>query len=497
MLYTILIGGAAGQGPNILANLVSKGLIDKGFFVFSSREYESRIRGGHNFNLVTFSDSQISSNPYRIDLLVCLDGKTEEIHKKRLNNQGAVISGSSDNAFYAGKIFKILNLDFKFLDKEFMQLKNYEQNIKSAKQGYDSENNSFSFISKEKEKISFLSGNEAIAEGAIKSGLDFYYAYPMTPATGVLTELSRREKNEKYTTVELEGEISCINAAIGSAVVGAKSMAGSSGGGFDLMTESLSLSGMAEIPLVFYLSQRPGPSTGLATYTSQGDLNMALHSGHGEFVRIVIAPGEAKEAIEKTSEIFYFTQKYKIPGILISDKHLVESYHSFLGEPRITFSGKSIKWPSRFNSYESDENKIATEDPEIIKRNVNSRIEKVKKIREEIENFEPYKIFGNPESKNLIVSWGSTKGAIIDSISGKDCKFLQIIYLEPFSNAAINEIKKATNLIVIENNSTSPLSSLITEKSGVIVKDENKILKFDGRPFLSDEISEEIQRRLK
>ncbi|MBS3065922.1 2-oxoacid:acceptor oxidoreductase family protein [Candidatus Pacearchaeota archaeon] len=498
MRENILIGGSAGQGPNILASLISKGLIDKGFFVFSSREYESRVRGGHNFNMITFSDEPVHSNSAKVDILIALDENTEGIHQERLNKNGIILKGSSDNIFYAGRIFKILELNFKILDSEIKKLDNYEQNLIHATEGYNSEKRKFLVENKRgEEKIKIMNGNEAISEGAILSGVEFYYSYPMTPATGVLTELSQKQKDGKHITIELEGEISCINAAIGSSIAGAKAMVGTSGGGFDLMTESLSLAGMAEVPLVIYLSQRPGPSTGLATYTGQGDLNVALHSGHGEFNRIVIAPGDPLEAIEKTSEIFYFTQRYKIPGILMSDKHLVESYYSFTGEPRVTYSEKSIKWPARYNSYESGENKIATEDPKIVNKNVENRILISKRLQEEIEKFQSFKLYGKKDSENLIISWGSTKGAILDAIKEKDCRFLQIIYLEPFSNKIKNELKNAKKIIVVENNGTSPLSSLITKKTGYLIDDKNKILKYDGRPFLFEELSNEIDRRIK
>ncbi|MEK6856243.1 MAG: 2-oxoacid:acceptor oxidoreductase family protein [Nanoarchaeota archaeon] len=497
MIKNLIIAGEAGQGVNILAGWISRGLIDKGFFVFNSREYESRVRGGCNHNTITISESPIHSSSKNADVIIALSEKTLAIHKANLNSEGIILFGVENNAFYAGSIFKIFSLSFDILDLELKKLKNYSSNIESAKKGFDSEKRSRSLGHfKQKEKIQFMNGNEAIAEGAILSGVEFYYSYPMTPATGVLTELSQRESKGSHITVELEGEIACVNAAIGSAVMGAKSMAGSSGGGFDLMTESLSLAGMAEIPLVLYLSQRPGPSTGLATYTSQGDLNMALYSGHGEFIRIVVAPGDAKESIEKTSEIFYFTQKYKIPGILMSDKHLVESYYSFIGDAKITPSTKSNIWPNRYNSYESDENMIATEDPIIIKNNIKKRIEKANKLLEEIEGFEPIKIYGKEKSKNLIIGWGSTKGVIIDAIDNKDCKFLQVIYLEPFSRRIKEEIKNAGNVIIVENNSTSQLSELITKKTGFFIKDDNKILKYDGRPFTLEELSNEIEKRI-
>ena len=467
MKCNILCGGQAGQGPNVLANIIVEGLIKKGFYVFCSREYESRIRGGHNFNLITFSEKPIESNSSEIDILISIDENTEKIHTDKLKPNSIILKGALNNISYAGRVFRIFNLDINILDSYLKKLKNYEGNIKEAKKGYEDEKRKINLPEIGKSKMIYsMNGSESIAIGAINSEIEFYYGYPMTPSTGVLSELSQKQKTNKHITIELESEIAVINAAIGSALTGSKVMVGTSGGGFDLMTEALSLTGMAEVPMVIYLAQRPGPSTGLATLTAQSDLNAARHAGHGEFSRIIIAPGNAKEAIEKTSEIFYFTQKYKVPGIILSDKHLAESIYCFSEEPKIKKSEKSINWPERFNSYESDENKISTENSEIIKRAVQKRVEKGIEIAKEIEKFETFKIYGNKNSKNLILAWGSTKGAILDSIAELDCKFLQILYLEPLSTQVKLEIEKAKNVIVVENNATSQLSSLIAEKTG-------------------------------
>jgi len=278
-------------------------------------------------------------------------------------------------------------------------------------------------------------------------------------------------------------------------------MVGTSGGGFDLMTESLSLSGMAEIPIVIYLSQRPGPSTGVATYTSQADLNLARFSGHGEFSRVVIAPGDIKESAEKTSECFYLSQKFRIPCILIGDKHLGESKGTFEGDFKIIESPKSITKPERFNSYESDKNQnmIATEDAKVIAKNAEYRLKKHEEIGREAQVFEQHKVYGNKNSKNIILSWGSTKGAILDAIDdfNLDIKFIQVLYIEPFSTKIKEELKNSKKILVAENNSTSQLSKLMAEKTNIIIEDKNKILKYDGRPFFSDEIAQEILRRLK
>jgi 2-oxoglutarate ferredoxin oxidoreductase subunit alpha len=277
-------------------------------------------------------------------------------------------------------------------------------------------------------------------------------------------------------------------------MTGAKTMIGTSGGGFDLMTEGLSLAGIADIPLVVYLASRPGPSTGVATYTGQGDLELARHAGHGEFVRMVLAPGDAEECQEITSQAFYFSQKFGIPIIVLSDKHLAESIYTTKNKPNIIRSKKSTSL-IRHNSYEKDEFGCATEDAEKIIKSVDKRLKKQKEVEKEAEKFEGFKVFGK-NSKNVIVSWGSPKGAILDAIKSLNCKFIQILYLEPFSTKIKKELE-GKNIILIENNATGPLAKLIAEKTGIFIEDKNKILRYDGRPFLSDELNKEIKKRLK
>jgi len=509
MKLNILVGGKAGQGPNIVSEIICRGIIAKGYNVFNSREYGSLIRGGHNYNLISVSEKPIASNfsDSNIDILVCLDENTENIHKESLNKKGIVLKPVAEkgNMFYAGEVFKILDLDFKILEQELKKLaKGFEQNLKDAKEGYNKEKRRLLFPKiKRYKEIEFMSGSEAIAQATVKSGLDFYYSYPMTPATPVMEEIAQMQKEpkSKHIAIELEGEIAVINAALGSAIVGAVSMIGTSGGGFDLMTEALSLAGMAEIPIVIYLAQRPGPSTGMPTYTSQGDLNVARFGGHGEFTRVVIAPGDAKEAIQATTEALFISQKFRIPVIVLGDKHLAESKYSFINNVKIIETKSSIKPGERFNSYEHEpKTAITTDKQDLVNKNFERRIAKQKGIEEFLsKNSQEFKIHGKEDSKNLIVGWGSTKGAILDAITYNqlDAKFLQIIYIEPFSEKLKQEIKKhkPENIIVVENNASSQLSKLIAEKTCISVK--NKILRYDGRPFLSDELSKELKRRLR
>jgi 2-oxoglutarate/2-oxoacid ferredoxin oxidoreductase subunit alpha len=496
MKFSILFGGKAGQGANILSDILGRSLVKKGYYVFISRDYESLIRGGHNFNVLTFSDSPVMSNDSEIDLIVALDKNTLNVHKKELKKNGNVIQAESKgNMYFAGRLYKILCIEFKFLEEEIKKLQRFDENIKEAKEGYEEEKKVACRVGFMKDNLELINGNNGISDGAIKSGIDVYYFYPMTPATNVAGELAEKQIEKNHIVLELENEIAVINAAVGSAITGAKTMIGTSGGGFDLMTEALSLTGIAGVPLVIYLASRPGPSTGLATYTGQGDLDLARHSGHGEFVRMVLAPGDAGECKEITSQAFYFSQKFGIPVIVLSDKHLAESLYTIKGKQVITPSKKSTSL-IRYNSYEKDEFGCATEDAEKTIKNVDERLKKQKDVEKESEKFTGFKIFGNKNSKNVIVSWGSPKGAILDAIKDANVKFIQILYLEPFPSKIKKEIE-GKNIILVENNATGQLGKLIAEKTGIFIEEKNKILRYDGRPFFADELNKEIRGRLR
>lgn len=493
MKYNILFGGRAGQGPNILTNLLAKTLSEIGYFVFYYRDYQSLIRGGHSFNVLTFSNKEINSNESKLDLIVALDSKTVSLHKKNLKKGGIIFEEKKPNMYFAGKIYKTFGLSFNLLNKRLKELTRYSENLKEAKKGYESCKKQINLSIKKQNEKEILSGSTAIVNGAIKSGLNVYFGYPMTPATSVLTELSQKQKEKGHLVLELENEIAVANAGAGAAISGARAMVGTSGGGFSLMTETLSMCGIAKIPLVFYLASRAGPATGVPTYTSQGDLQLTRHAGQGEFPRIVLAPGDPIEAEELVSQIFYLTQKFSCPGIILSDKHLAESFYTKNRKPILTKS-KNITQFGRYNSYEQNpKTGSATEDPEIIKKNVLERNERTLKLSKEAEKFSGYKVYGKKNSKNIIIFWGSTKGAIIDAISGLDVCAIQILYIEPFPKKIEKLLKNKKKIIDIENNATGQLASIIREEIGIKIND--KILRYDARPFLSDELRQEIIKK--
>lgn len=543
MEKTILIGGKAGQGSAFTASFIGKVFCRLGYYVFNYRDYPSLIRGGHNFNVLRISDKPVYSHKNKYDIILALDQKTIELHQKNLKKGGFVVGNKTlktrklysidiDSILNKLKAPKIVGADvligyiFKYfgVDEEIL-LKVAEEKFgkkaglikKAIEEGYR--------IGKQKEKIEkigspkyFISGNEAIGIGAIGSGIDVYIAYPMTPATPVLHFLAKRQLENNILVLQLENEIAVANAALGASFAGAKSMVGTSGGGFALMTEAISLAGMSELPLVVYLAQRTAPSTGVPTYTAQGDLKFALNAGHGEFPRITVAPGDPQEAVVRTQEAFYLAQKYRNPVIIISDKHLGESNYSFdeikrspLGAERLILKNPPKDYKSykitktgvspravpgqgpvaRATSYEHNEAGYTIEDPKGIARMTDKRLKKIKYIAEEVGKLNPAAIYGRGE--NLIVSWGSTKGAILDSLSElPNWRFLQISYLQPFPKERVKrEIKKSKKIILVENNATGLLADVIAEQTGLIIK--NKVLKYDARPFTPDDLIQKIK----
>jgi len=320
----------------------------------------------------------------------------------------------------------------------------------------------------------------------------------MTPATGTMHELAKDQIKNNLTVFQSENEIAAASMALGASFAGTKTMTGTSGGGFDLMSETLSMQGISEIPLTVYLCSRPGPGTGVPTYTSQSDLDIALRAGHGEFPRIVAAPGNPTETIEKTSELLYLAEKFRTLSVILSDKHLAESEYSLTQKPNKTPQFK-ITRPTpgtslvKNSSYETDSHGNTTESYTLTEQNQNARLQKYEDIKKFVrKNFEMIKIHGNKKSKNLIIGWGSTSGAIKDAINDIDAKFLQILYCKPLSQKIKKEMEKANKVILVECNATGQLGRLIREKTGI--KIHNRILKYNGRPFHANELNKLIKK---
>ena len=171
----------------------------------------------------------------------------------------------------------------------------------------------------------YLSGNDAVALGAVSAGCRFYAAYPMTPASAILDYMMAHDEETGMVVIQSESELAAINMVVGASYAGLRAMTATSGGGFSLMTEALGLAAMIETPVVVNLGQRPAPSTGLATHSAQGDLLFAIHASQGEFPRVVVAPGDVDECFYLTKQAFNLAEVFQVPVLILTDKYLAES----------------------------------------------------------------------------------------------------------------------------------------------------------------------------
>ena len=504
MEQNILIGGAAGQGINKASSIITDLFTEYGYYAFNYRDYQSLIRGGHNFNVISISDKPVNSSQKKYDFILALDKRTEKLHKGRLKKHGQIISFEKFkderrnlNLFIAVEYLAKIGFPRKRVEKKLA--KEFGEKIIVPVEGLYNKYHRKKELKSGGSKRKLLTGSKAIAIGAKMSGLQFYAGYPMTPSTGVLHELGGMQ-DDNLMVVQGESEIGCVSNVLGASFAGKISMTGTSGGGFDLMSESLSMQGQSGIPLCVYLASRPGPATGVPTYTAQADLDIALRAGHGEFPRFVVAPGDAQEAVKLANEALDLTYKHNTLGIILGDKHLAESGFSFNPEKIKFLKAKQNrdlpdKKIVKASSYEQNKFGNTTESARVVKKNFDARMKKYKILKKDIEkNFEGVKFYGRKESNNLVIGWGSTKGAIIDGMNGLDAKFMQVVYVKPLSRKIRKEMEKAKRIILIENNQTGQLGRLLREATGISIKDKNRILKYDGRPFCCDEVRGELKK---
>jgi 2-oxoglutarate ferredoxin oxidoreductase subunit alpha len=368
-----------------------------------------------------------------------------------------------------------------------------------------------------------LNGDEAAALGAIAAGVQFASIYPMSPISNILHTLARHQEEYDYVYKQPEDEIAAINMAIGASFAGARSMTATSGGGFALMGEGFGLAGMVETPVVIVEGQRGSPGTGIPTWSEQGDLRMVMHSHQGDFPRIVLTPGDAIETFYMTMEAFYIADKYQTPVVVLIDKNIcdndqstplfdvsayrvdrgkftmdkVEDYKRYaLSDDGISL--RTVPGSGNFfiaNSDEHDEIGYSEEGIENRNDQMNKRMKKLETCATE-DMPEPM-LYGPEDADLTIVSWGSSKGSILDAMKNhKNVNFLQITWMNPFPTEAVTKIlKKAKKTLHIEANYTGQLAGYIREKTGIEL--ENKYLKFDGRPFYVEEIEKQIKLNLK
>jgi 2-oxoglutarate ferredoxin oxidoreductase subunit alpha len=359
----IMVGGEAGQGVQSVGFLLAKALLRWGYHVFADQDYESRVRGGHNFFRVRASDSPVDAISETVNILIALNKESIDLHRHEVRDGGAIIYDSEKikvaegnnlinvpaerlakeasgdilmtNTVALGAVLGLVGYDFELLKElltVFFSGEMADKNVKAARAGYQYAQEFYATAFQKKlTRISdarrmLLNGNEAMAIGAIAAGCKFISAYPMTPVTPIMEYLASKSEEFGLVVVPAEDEIAAINMVIGSAYAGVRAMTATSGGGFCLMVEGVGLAGMTETPIVVIEGQRPGPAIGLPTRTEQGDLEFVLHAAHGEFPRVVFAPATVDDCFWLTVKAFNLAEKYQVPVLIITDHYLASSY---------------------------------------------------------------------------------------------------------------------------------------------------------------------------
>lgn len=574
MEFVCKIAGQAGAGVMTTGRLMIKCFTRGGFNAIGYPEYPSLIRGGHNTVQVRVSNKPINSPLQTQDLVIALNKDAVFYHMETMNEKGILIydqlidvskfkvrpevkmyampltkltqdAGGTEqmkNTVALGAALAVVDYPLEILAeimKDEFGRKGEEvvkKNIEAAKVGYDFVKNSGIKSAKllkpisDKRKI-VITGNEAITLGAIQCGVKFYAAYPMTPASTILHYMIECEQRFGLVVKQTEDEIAAMNYAIGASFAGARSMVGTSGGGFALMVEALGLAAISETPIVVAMAQRVGPSTGMPTWTEQGDLRFVLHASQGDFLRVVLAPGDVQESFFLTAKALNIAEKYQVPVFVLTDKNLGESVFSTEKfnlkkvkiergkvatelpalEPmtrwkRYAFSDDGVSeraFPGTPNgihvasSYEHDEHGFSSESFSMRTKQVQKRAKKIAAILDEMD---PPKTYGSlaKNAEVVLIGWGSQKLSILDALAilehkGIKAKFVHFNHIYPIDEKTIKKaVHGAKVTIMIENNSTAQFAGILRELSGVEM--DFHILKYDGRPFFPEQIAAEVEK---
>ncbi len=534
MECNLLIGGEAGMGLATIENILVDILSRLNFHFFATKNYMSRIRGGHNFHMFRIADRQVNAlRDNTWEFIIALDDNTERQHGKNLTGGGIFVSRAQvdeienaakeqfggvveSNAVIAGIALAVIGCGIEHIVNSTTDAKLLER-LRAGAQFAQKWGIRGRFpVNPRANPVHYkFDANQALALGAILGGCQFMSSYPMTPATSIMMYFTRAAQDLPVHFEQAEDEISAINMALGASYAGLRSMVATSGGGFALMQEAVSLAGMTETPIVIIEAQRPGPSTGLPTRTEQGDLFFVLHSGHGEFPRAIFAPGSIDEAIAVASLSFDLSDRYQVPVFILTDQYFADSiqiaeetipvrmrsreYKAYGPEYRryrIDESGISpLTYPGlgkarvHVDSDEHDEDGRITEDVGLRTRMVDKRMKKLEYLKRDA--LKPT-LFGPADADTFLICWGSNKLIVKEALErlsekGRIAAALHFRQVYPLTAGMISEYNLSSkSLIGIENNSTGQFCQLIKRELGLDIP--GRILKYDGACFTVDEI---------
>jgi len=472
----VMVGGEAGQGVQSAGHLLARALARWGYHVFADQDYESRVRGGHNFFRVRAGEAPAGGIKESVDVLIAFNTQSIELHRSEVAKGGVILYDGEkhkglppdglvsvpterlatesagdrlmENTVALGAALGLLGYDMKRLAallRDTFKGEAAEKNVKAAQAGYDFALKLPPGTCARKLKALVpvqrlvMSGAEAMAVGAIAAGCKFMAAYPMTPATPIMEYFAAHAREHDLVMVPAEDEIAAVNMTVGAAYGGVRAMTATSGGGFCLMTEGVGLAGMTETPLVVVEGQRPGPAIGLPTRTEQGDLDFVLHAGFGDFPRAVLAPVTVEESFWAMVKAFNLADKYQMPVLVLTDHHLTSSYATVepfdLSKVSIdrgllysgdrpaeykrhayTDSGVSPRaFPGKTQALvvtDSDEHDEAGHLIEDAGTRALMVRKRLRKLAGVTKEIAPPRLYGRKKADTLLVGWGSTFGAL-------------------------------------------------------------------------------------
>lgn len=558
MKKTIIVGGAAGEGINTAARSIERTVKNEGLHFLSYRNYMSRVRGGYNYTTIVVGDSTLDGIMPKADLFLALDKEAadhalemthpggdiystlpyeNEISTHRIHIVGAEALSKTNNKNAVNMAGVGVALAYLGLDKS--TLKHLEQskwsdaintaNTEAAALGYECYNHEAKSEAPlewqrhtAQDKTMMITGNQAVAMGAIAAGVSFYSAYPMAPSTGIMTFLSQYMKPTKMLVEQAEDEIAAIMAAIGASSNGVRAMTATSGGGFSLMVESLGFAAVAEVPLVLCNVQRPGPATGLPTRTEQADLMFMLHASQGEFARVLLAPESVADCFKQSFKAFNIADKYQVPVMLLTDQYLADSTQTipFFSKEDLTvtrYLDKEItedykrypfedfigtrKYPGidsetliMTDSHVHDVYGHVTEDADLTIKLKEKMLTKEKMIADEA----PLPtLIGGKDYTHLLIAWGSTISVVreVVKMAREDnikVSALGFTHIYPLSDSVLDEFVQDKPVVInIEGNATNQFGSLLKMTTGV--KWHETINRYDGRPFTAIEVYQRLK----
>ncbi len=551
----ILIGGAAGQGIQTVGDLLVQVCRKTGLHVLAVNNYESRIRGGHSNVQIRVSDRPVKAPCRSIDLLLAMTPETVDRHQQRLAPDGLVIvddekassngnthripiTGMAEeaggkimaNTVAAGACLALLGAPLEMLEEilsthfEKADQAVQEKNMATARAGYQAMKDiafakAFKWTPSPSDGL-LMSGSRALALGALAADVRVGAFYPMSPATGIMQQLSEISDTYPLVVEQAEDEIAAVNMAIGASFAGARALTATSGGGFCLMTEGLGLAGITETPLVVINSQRPGPATGLPTRTAQGDLLFVINASQDEFPRFVFAPRNVDEGYEIMLRAFDLADLYQVPVIVLTDHFFNDmtavTKASFQAPEQIErhlVTDSDIKNPEEYLRYALAESGVSpralpcagkalvavsgnehtpdghiSEDKTNRVNMVNKRFDKFAAMTGEMQP--PDTLY--PDSKTLLIAWGSSAGAVEEAVErlhvdGVDIGCLTMADLWPFPQQPfVDAVGSADTILTVEANATAQLGQLIRQQSGL--SPDGAILKYDGRPLTAEDV---------